>query len=603
MLKIKHTRLTILLIFYLLGHTVSRSTDDKGLVPKSIASLKQKYEREREHNHTTALKNQIAMVDSAINNANKNNLHDNLIPLYIQKAELEYNNNQYTSAYPNYDSAIINIYRHDGEDKYKNVLPLLYLQQGRISYILGKYDMGISYMYKLLRMNLNGKPEIKAQAYTQLGKLYTRLGKNNFALKTIGNATEELKGIKRGSAARDSIEFEINIALSSAYIQKHDFEKALHHIEKARKASKGRYASKIYQNLSILHFATREYAPALDYCKKAINTASNAYDKCVLTNNCIIMYCKMKDYTQALQLCESNMEEINNIDAIHVKSNLFYIMSNIYADKQDYKKALEYKHKEQELLDSVFNRESEERIMRLNNEFETAKIKQDKTISEYNLKLAELKNFRKNTLIALMAVLTAIAAALVIFTIKKAKKQKARLKHKLIQLDENQNRIIQSIKNEFEENIDRKSRELATNTMLTAKANDTINHITDELKELSTRCGDKNLKSTLHDIQQEIASLTSEDKGWENFRIHFEQVHPSFFTQLNKVHPNLTVNECRTCAFIVMHLNSKEIATLTNRSVRTVDTTKFRLRKKLDIPKDITTLSYLCRFTKENENS
>ena len=36
---------------------------------------------------------------------------------------------------------------------------------------------------------------------------------------------------------------------------------------------------------------------------------------------------------------------------------------------------------------------------------------------------------------------------------------------------------------------------------------------------------------------------------------------------------------------------------MTNRSVRTIDTAKFRLRKKLDLPKEVSILSYLRGFT------
>ena len=36
-------------------------------------------------------------------------------------------------------------------------------------------------------------------------------------------------------------------------------------------------------------------------------------------------------------------------------------------------------------------------------------------------------------------------------------------------------------------------------------------------------------------------------------------------------------------AYILLNLNAKEIAQLTNRSVRTVDTIKYNLRKKLNV--------------------
>ncbi len=49
-----------------------------------------------------------------------------------------------------------------------------------------------------------------------------------------------------------------------------------------------------------------------------------------------------------------------------------------------------------------------------------------------------------------------------------------------------------------------------------------------------------------------------------------------------------------------MNLNTKDIASLTNRSVRTIDTAKFHIRKKLGITKDTSLLSILLAFTNPN---
>lgn len=94
-----------------------------------------------------------------------------------------------------------------------------------------------------------------------------------------------------------------------------------------------------------------------------------------------------------------------------------------------------------------------------------------------------------------------------------------------------------------------------------------------------------------------------EERGWNDFKLYFEQIHPSVFSRLNKAYPKLTAGENRLCAFLIMNLTTKEISALTNRSVRTVETAKFRLRKKLDIPKDTNILAFLWQFTEESSGS
>ena len=54
--------------------------------------------------------------------------------------------------------------------------------------------------------------------------------------------------------------------------------------------------------------------------------------------------------------------------------------------------------------------------------------------------------------------------------------------------------------------------------------------------------------------------ILSEENNWDKFKMHFEEVHPSFFTKLKEKHPNLTENELRLCAYCKMNI-SKHIGT------------------------------------------
>ena len=55
---------------------------------------------------------------------------------------------------------------------------------------------------------------------------------------------------------------------------------------------------------------------------------------------------------------------------------------------------------------------------------------------------------------------------------------------------------------------------------------------------------------------------------WDVFKTYFEQTHPDFFKTLYTLHPDLSPNEVRMCAYIMLNLTTKEIAGLTNRSSR-----------------------------------
>lgn len=143
-----------------------------------------------------------------------------------------------------------------------------------------------------------------------------------------------------------------------------------------------------------------------------------------------------------------------------------------------------------------------------------------------------------------------------------------------------------------------KTQELTANTMYIAKMCDMANQILAEVHKLDPFCTKKESKELLLTIQKQVASLTIEERGWNDFKLYFEQIHPAFFDRLNASHPDLTAGENRLCAFIVMNLTTKEISALTNRSVRTIETAKFRLRKKLGITKETGLLTFLHQFTR-----
>ena len=75
----------------------------------------------------------------------------------------------------------------------------------------------------------------------------------------------------------------------------------------------------------------------------------------------------------------------------------------------------------------------------------------------------------------------------------------------------------------------------------------------------------------------------SPGKDWEEFELYFKRVDQDFWIKLENRFPDLTSHDKRLCAFIWLRLSPKEIASITNRAVRSVYTAKNRLKKKLGL--------------------
>jgi DNA-binding CsgD family transcriptional regulator len=89
----------------------------------------------------------------------------------------------------------------------------------------------------------------------------------------------------------------------------------------------------------------------------------------------------------------------------------------------------------------------------------------------------------------------------------------------------------------------------------------------------------------------------NESKQWENkimnevnsekkrffFDKLYSEVHQDFINRLTDKHPNLSPNDIRILSFIRINLGTKEIANLMNISSKSVDVSRYRLRKKMDL--------------------
>ena len=101
----------------------------------------------------------------------------------------------------------------------------------------------------------------------------------------------------------------------------------------------------------------------------------------------------------------------------------------------------------------------------------------------------------------------------------------------------------------------------------------------------------------LRSIESVVRESTGISQLQENFKNQFDETNQRLYTKLSLHHPDLTKTEMNMAAYVLLNLNSKDIAQMTNRSVRTVDNIKYNLRKKLAITEP--TAVYLRRLMSE----
>jgi len=166
------------------------------------------------------------------------------------------------------------------------------------------------------------------------------------------------------------------------------------------------------------------------------------------------------------------------------------------------------------------------------------------------------------------------------------------LKHQ-IELEKTDKELIQLKNEKLETEIEFKNSELASSAMNLVQKKEFILKIKETLQHLN-----KSEKESMdsQDLKKLLRSLSEEEKlndEWEQFSIHFNNVHGDFLIKLSEKYPILKAHELKLSAYLRMNLTSKEIAQLMSISVRGVEISRYRLRKKLNIPTETNLFQFL----------
>ena len=153
---------------------------------------------------------------------------------------------------------------------------------------------------------------------------------------------------------------------------------------------------------------------------------------------------------------------------------------------------------------------------------------------------------------------------------------------------ENEQELMRVRNEQLSQDVDSKNRELAVSSMSLNSKNELLTFIKEDLKKTS-QDDNKNIKSVISTINKNI----TEEDSWKIFKEAFDNADKDFLKRIKQLHPLLTPNDLRLCAYLRLNLSSKEIAPLFNISVRSVEIKRYRLRKKMDLQHQTGLVEYI----------
>lgn len=141
-----------------------------------------------------------------------------------------------------------------------------------------------------------------------------------------------------------------------------------------------------------------------------------------------------------------------------------------------------------------------------------------------------------------------------------------------------------------------RDRELANQTMTIIEKNKLLKTISDELHGIQDYVTNDQAKEKISGLKRKITRAIDIRQQNKIFESYFDAANEDFFRRLKEEYPDLTSYDLRICAFIRMNIPTKEIAAILNISYRGAEVSRYRLRKKMHLSRDVNLSAYLAGF-------
>ena len=145
------------------------------------------------------------------------------------------------------------------------------------------------------------------------------------------------------------------------------------------------------------------------------------------------------------------------------------------------------------------------------------------------------------------------------------------------------------------ETITYKDKEAITNSLKSIEHKQFLEYLKKDLEKINSLNKSENYLD-IHKVIKQIDYNLEQLHEWEDLKNHFNSVHSGFFERIHIEFPSLTQNELKHCSLIKLHLSTKEISKILYINPRSVQASRYRIKKKLNLPEITDLKDYLKSY-------
>ena len=148
----------------------------------------------------------------------------------------------------------------------------------------------------------------------------------------------------------------------------------------------------------------------------------------------------------------------------------------------------------------------------------------------------------------------------------------------------------------LQQRIEESRRKMVSYEIKNSKVLDNLKTLLKELdrfeKELEIM-NSTSMRKSIKRFQGKLKEMIKEKDTKKEFMKLFEKVEPSFFKKLTQINARLTPLDLKHCAYIRLNLDNYDLADLLNVELKSLQMSRYRLKKKLELHKEQTLRGYI----------
>ncbi|MEM6297460.1 MAG: tetratricopeptide repeat protein [Bacteroidota bacterium] len=456
----------------------------------------------------------------------------------------------------------------------------------------------IDYYNRALDMFRKGKYEKRiATTLFRMSNFYYRLSDHEQALILLRQARDYYEENPNKSRLQS-----IYLRFANSFVELEQLDSASHYVEKTKEVAGEAKISRLQINIlqleARIHKKRKEFISSIKKYEQAIEACEDKYlsQRIAIQTGLADVLLEAKSYTKVVSLVENDILKADQ-DLLDERdlTQAYEALWKAHQALGNTKKALLASSKYIVLLETQKSRKRNYQLAKAEyqltveqNKAKAEALRQAEA-SRYERQLLEVEYRQYLTMGGSLFLALVVGLLIYFYRIKRKDNALLRAQAENLNLRNEELRVMREKEAELSKReqehlrflMQTRERELSATTLRSHEKNSLLEELLIDLQTLTPN-GVRDVK-TVDQLKRTIRENLSQEDSWEQFVYRFERVHPNFFQQLRKKHPELTANDERLCAYLLIGFDNKEIAQVSGIAHVSVKKNINRLKKRMGL--------------------